>query len=173
VIKGNKTLVRSIVLAVAALIISIFVSQRLSAPKNIVGPKISFREAAVPVRPAVYEVHQASVTTSGRVKALNRFEIYAEVSGILRTDAFRVGASFKKGAVLVQVDDQEFAVQLKAQKSAFMGLMSQVLPDLAMDYKEQYKPWADFSAQIDVDKMLPELPNFKVPQLKSFLSPII
>lgn len=169
-IKGNKTLVRSIVLAVAALIVSIFISKRLAAPKKMAGPKISFREATVPVRPAVYEVHQASVTASGRVKALNRFEIYAEVSGILRTDAFRAGTSFNKGAVLVQVDDQEFAVQLKAQKSAFMGLMSQVLPDLATDYREQYKLWADFAAQIEVDKALPELPNLKAPQLKSFLS---
>ena len=157
-LKGNKTLVRSIIIGVIAIFVSVFISKRLSAPKSAAPTKMSFREATVPVKPAQWEVHQAAIATSGRVKALNRFEIFAEVSGNLLNNSFRAGTTFRKGQVIVQIDDREFAAQLKAQKSAFMGLLSQVLPDISIDFNAQHKTWSDFAAKTDVDKDLPTLP---------------
>ena len=81
VLKGNKTLVRSIVIGLLAVIVSNMISKRLSAPKAGNAPKISFREASVPVKPVKWGVHQAAISTSGRVKALNRFELFSEVNG--------------------------------------------------------------------------------------------
>ena len=48
----------------------------------------------------------------------------------------------------MQIDDREFAAQLKAQKSAFMGLLSQVLPDISIDFNAQHKTWSDFGAKL-------------------------
>lgn len=169
-LKGNKTLVRSIIIGVIAIFVSVFISKRLSAPKSAAPTKMSFREATVPVKPAQWGVHQAAIATSGRVKALNRFEIFAEVSGNLLNNSFRAGTSFRKGQVIVQIDDREFAAQLKAQKSAFMGLLSQVLPDISIDFNAQHKSWSDFAAKTDVDKDLPALPAISDSKLKAFLS---
>ncbi len=169
-LKGNKTLVRSIVLGVSVILLSIFISKKLSAPKISVAPKISFRENLVPVKPASFEVHQVQLSSSGRVKALDRMEIYAEVGGTLLGTKFRPGMSFKKGDVLVQIEDREFSAQLKAQRSAFLGLMSQVLPDIAIDYTNEHAQWAAFASQINVQLMLPELPELTNNKLKSFLS---
>jgi len=170
VLKGNKTLVRSILIGVAAIIVSVNISKRLSAPKLVTPTKMSFREATVPVKSAVWESHQSAVTASGRVKALNRFEVYAEVSGTLLNESFRAGTLFRKGQSLVQIDDREFAAQIKAQKSAFMGLLSQVLPDIAIDFSQEHKIWSDFAARIEVDKELPALPKIENAKLKAFLS---
>lgn len=169
-LKGNKTLVRSILIGVAAILVSVNISKRLSAPKTAAPTKMSFREATVPVEEAVWESHQSAVTASGRVKALNRFEIYAEVSGSLLNESFRAGTAFRKGQSIVQIDDREFAAQLKAQKSAFMGLLSQVLPDVAIDFSQEHKVWSEFAANIDVDKDLPNLPKIENAKLKAFLS---
>lgn len=169
-LKGNKTLVRSILIGVAAIIVSVNISKRLSAPKLVTPTKMSFREATVPVKSAVWESHQSAVTASGRVKALNRFEVYAEVSGTLLNESFRAGTLFRKGQSLVQIDDREFAAQIKAQKSAFMGLLSQVLPDIAIDFSQEHKIWSDFAARIEVDKELPALPKIENAKLKAFLS---
>ncbi len=170
VLKGNKTLVRSIVLGVAVLLISIFISKKLSSPKAGIAPKISFRENVVPVKPANYEVHQVQLNSSGRVKALDRMEIYAEVGGTLLGTKFRPGMSFKKGEVLVQIEDREFSAQLKAQRSAFMGLMSQVLPDIAIDYSNEHAQWSAFASAINVHSQLPDMPELSNSKLKSFLS---
>jgi len=170
VLKGNKTLVRSIVIGLLAVIVSNMISKRLSAPKAGNAPKISFREASVPVKPVKWEVHQAAISTSGRVKALNRFELFSEVNGILINNSFREGNIFKKGSAILQVDDREFSAQLKAQKSAFMGLLSQVLPDISIDFEDEYKNWSAFASKIDVDKELPQIPMINDSKLKAFLS---
>lgn len=169
-LKGNKTLVRSIVLGVIALFLSIFISKRLSAPKKVETPKSSFRDAVVPVVPTSWEINQARVASSGRVKAMNRMELFAEVNGVLLNNNFRAGQSFSKGQVIAEIDQQEFVAQLKSQRSAFLGLLSQVLPDISVDFQEEFESWNRFAAGIEIEKSLPALPELNKPKLKAFLS---
>jgi membrane fusion protein, multidrug efflux system len=169
-LKGNKTLVRSLVLGVLALVLSIWISKRLSKPSLAEGPKMSFRETTVPVIVSQWQVHQSEIGTSGRVQAVNKFELFAEVGGVLLNESFRAGTAFKKGQVIVQIDDREFSAQLKAQRSAFLGLLSQVLPDITIDFPSVSSEWSHFASAIDVAKMLPALPAIQDQKLKSFLS---
>lgn len=169
-LKGNKTLVRSIVLGLLVVVVSVIISKKLSQPSTVKQPKISFRTKTVTVKPISLGVNTFSVEASGRLKAFKRFDIFAEVNGVLLNESFREGNSFKQGEALVKMNDEELAVQIKAQKSSLLGLLSQVLPDIQIDYKEDFDSWKAFTADLNPTKTLPALPSINNPKLKQFLA---
>jgi len=104
-LKGNKTLVRSIVLGLLVVVLSVTISNQLSKPSSKQIPKISFRTKTVTVKPVSLDVNTFSVEASGRLKAFKRFDIIAEVNGVLLNESFREGNQFKHGETLVKMND--------------------------------------------------------------------
>lgn len=169
-ISMNKTLARSIILGVAVIFLAVFISKRLSKTENKKGPKISFREKVVDVIIADPRQIPIEIKVSGRLQAKKRMEIYAEVTGVLTNQNFRAGSRFSAGQTIAGIDSREFSAQLKAQKSAFMGLLSQAMADITLDYPAEAQNWKKFTAAIEPSKPLPELPELSNQQLKQFLS---
>ena len=169
-LKGNKTLVRSIILGLLVVVLSVTISNQLSKPSSKQIPKISFRTKTVTVKPVSLDVNTFSVEASGRLKAFKRFDIIAEVNGVLLNESFREGNQFKYGETLVKMNDEEIQVQIKAQKSTLLGLLSQVLPDIQMDYKEDFEIWKSFTVELNPSKALPSLPSINNPKLKQLLA---
>lgn len=169
-LRGNKTLVRSLVLGIAAIFLSIFISRKLSAPKEAKTPLSSFRTKSVNVQKVILENNRLSIVASGRIKALNRFELYSEVTGVLQNLNFRKGNAFVSGSPIAVIDSKEFEAQLRSQRSSFLGLVSQVMPDIQMDHSAEFVQWEAFVQKIQVDKNLPELPSIGSGSLKKFLS---
>ncbi len=169
-LKGKKTLVRSIILGLLVVILSVIVSKQLSNPTKKQPPKISFRIKTVSVKPLELGVNTFSVEASGRLRAYRRFDVFAEVNGVLQNESYREGTSFNSGEVLVKMNDEELAVQLKAQKSSLLGLISQALPDIQIDYKEEVDNWKNFASALSPNTKLPVLPNSNNPKLKQFLA---
>src|SRR6056300_1489385 len=128
---SKKTLIRSIILGVAVTLLGIFISKKLSSPKGPSKTNISFRESSVDVFPSFYETYQVSLESSGRLKAANRFDVFAEATGQLINNSFREGKNFPAGSNLLVVENEEFNAQLNASRSNFLGLLSQVLPDIS------------------------------------------
>jgi membrane fusion protein (multidrug efflux system) len=169
-LRGNKTLVRSLVLGIAAILLSVFISKKLSAPKEAKAPLTSFRTKTVEVSEVVLQSNRLNVVASGRLKAQNRFEVYAEVTGVLQNANFRKGARIAAGSPIAVIDSKEFEGQLKSQRSAFLGLVSQVMPDIQIDHSSEFASWEAFIQKIQVEKSLPELPVVNSTSLKKFLS---
>lgn len=111
------------------------------------------------------------IKSYGRVKSVGRFDLVSEVGGeILRnTQALQVGQRFKSGAVLLNVDNRIQALNLKAIKSDFIKLISSVLPDLKVDYPQDYEKWKNYFEIVDQDKKLPALPSMESGSIKSFI----
>lgn len=168
--KINKTLARSIILGLGVIIVAVIISKRLSSDAPKPGPKISFRDKMVEVERAKPTTLPINIKVSGRLQAKKRMEIYSEVTGILTNQNFRAGNRFNAGQVIAAMDSKEFSAQLKAQKSAYMGLLSQSLPDITIDYPAQAEGWKQFLAKIDPNAPLPKLPEIDDQQLKQFLS---
>ena len=166
----NKSLGRSIILGILAIIIGVFISKQLSKKGSAEGPKISFRSKIVEVKTVKTASIPINIIVSGRLKASNRMELYTEVSGVLSNQNFKEGNRFSSGQTLVQVNSSEFEAQLKAQKSTFIGLISQALADIALDFSDEYPKWLAFVEQIDPSSPLPELPKLNNQKLKQFLS---
>jgi len=59
---------------------------------------------------------------------------------------------------------------IKARKSHYLTTLSNLLPDIKMDFPSRYETYLQFFNMIEMDKTLPELPEIKDEQLKIFLS---
>lgn len=114
----------------------------------------------VRVRPVKIE-HQVPLTPiEGRVEAKNRADILAEVTGVLLLGGkeFREGNSFKEGEVMMRLDNRVAQLELTAQRSQFLQLLSGQLADLRSDFPDRWEEWKAFADAIDVGKTLPDLP---------------
>lgn len=162
-----------IVLAIVILALAYFVGQL-------------FREAAEPPRrtpPAppkpqveMMEVRNADIPTrlevQGELVAFDKIDIFTEVSGtLLHTEKpFKVGSYFPKGSVLIQVDDQEARLNLLSQKSSLLNAITQMMPDLKIDYPDSYGPWQEYLDNFDPEKPLTAFPKPRDKQEKYFVA---
>lgn len=112
------------------------------------------------------------VAVQGKLIAQEKVEIYPEVTGKLLANnkPFKIGQKFSKGDALLTIDGNESMLNLRSQRSAFISLLSQVLPDIKIDYSDQYEAWKSFSDKVDPMKVLPDLPEVSDSKLKNFLS---
>ncbi|NLR94124.1 efflux RND transporter periplasmic adaptor subunit [Flammeovirga agarivorans] len=108
----------------------------------------------------------------GRVNAAQTYILSSEVAGrILPTKVLlKEGNTFYKGQQLVHVFDQDIKATLKSQKSSFMNTMASVLPDIKIDYSNEYDKWYSFFTSVKIDQPLPELPKINSDQERFFLA---
>ena len=119
-----------------------------------------------------YSTVETSVQSTGRVVSQQSVDVIAEVQGkIMSGDiSLKKGQDFRKGDVLVKIFDQDAAYTLKARKSAYLNAIANILPDLKIDYENEYPVWVDFFEKVKIDEDLPELPEADSRQLKIFLA---
>lgn len=115
---------------------------------------------------------QLSIPITGRLRAMDRMMITAEVSGTLQRTgkAFREGVTFGRGEVLFRIDDGEVRAQISAQQSAFLRTLVQLVPDLRIDMPEQADKWDAYVKSVQVDGALPELPEPANEQERNYLA---
>lgn len=113
-----------------------------------------------------------SITTSGQLLAKNRFELFAEVQGVLKNGSgvFKPGQIFKKGAVLINIDAQEFKASLVSSRSNFQNTIAGMMADLKLDYPMAYEQWNNFLKRFDLDTPLPDLPEINDEKAEFFIA---
>ena len=109
---------------------------------------------------------------SGQVKAKNRIEIFSEVNGVMQsTDKeFREGVYFKKGDVMIKVDDSEYSASLYSKKSDFENLITVLLPDIKLEFPDQFDKWYNYLISLDIEKPIKELPEVSSQKEKFFIT---
>ncbi len=119
-----------------------------------------------------YKTIISPVSASGRLTSISEIDIVAEASGKILTSkiALKKGSEFKKGDVLFTVYPDEAKLALKAKKSSYLNSLANLLPDIKIDYPEYEAQFRDFFTTIDVNKKLPEFPDFKSEKLEIFLA---
>lgn len=119
-----------------------------------------------------YRDLQSSVISTGRVVSGNEVLLVAEASGKIEAGQVNLkkGTSFSKGQLLARVYKDEAELALKARKSSFLNLLTNLLPDLKVDFPEEYPHYLKFFNSIDLNKSLPEMPEAANEKLKIFLS---
>jgi len=166
----NKNLVRSIILGAGIILLGWLIQVLLSKKNDKAGPNISFQSKVMETTAATPATIVINIAVSGRLKATNRIELFAEVTGILENQDFNAGQSFSRGQNIASIDDSEYRAQLIAARSTFMGLISQSLADISMDYPAEASKWKNFLQEIKPNQNLPKLPSADNRQLKQFLS---
>lgn len=103
------------------------------------------------------------LSVGGTAEAFNKIQLYAEVSGILETTSteFRVGNHFRKGDILIKMDDAVFRNNLMAQKSTLLNNLTLLLPDLSLDFPKETTKWENYLKELDLEKNIKPLPDTK------------
>lgn len=121
-------------------------------------------------------VENASISNElevqGELAAFNKIDIFAEVSGTLeRTERpFKVGSYFPKDAILIEVDQTEANLNLLAQKSSLLNAITQLMPDLKIDYPESFQQWKAYLDAFNVEETLRPFPKLLNEQERYFIA---
>ncbi|MFC1725907.1 efflux RND transporter periplasmic adaptor subunit [candidate division KSB1 bacterium] len=124
----------------------------------------------------IQKVQYGSVTSpvirDGRVVSKQEIVVSTEVRGkILEGDVpFKIGQQFKKGDILIKIFDENAQLDLSSRKSSFLQRIAQILPDLKIDFADNYQKWMDFFNAIDINKNLPDLPDINSDKEKIFVA---
>ncbi len=112
------------------------------------------------------------ITTSGNLVAKNKIELYAEVQGILETSSkeFKQGTSYTKGETIIKINSDEFYANLQAQKSNLFNAITAIMPDIRLDYPNEYNKWQTYLQSFDTQKSLQKLPETASEKEKFFIS---
>ncbi|MCL3779276.1 HlyD family efflux transporter periplasmic adaptor subunit [Prolixibacteraceae bacterium JC049] len=158
-----------VLIIVAAFMVSGALINSKAAPKK---DDKQHRAIYVKASKAVEKEISADMHYRGRVTAFDNVALASEVSGkILKGDVrFKEGERFKKGDVIVKIYSEDVKASLKSGKSNLLQTLSKILPDLKVDFPEEFNKWKTFFNAVDPENDLPLLPSIKTEKEKVFLA---
>lgn len=164
---------KSILIATAVLVVSIVLMSSLSAMKKTperrgitsVKQRVStvlVKNSNLPIGIAVY----------GMTTAVEKVDVYAEVSGILESTSskFLAGNTFKKGELLLDINKDEAEASLKSLKSNFLTQLSSLLVELKYNFPQSYNAWENYIDVYSVENPISELPEVNNEKEKIYIS---
>ncbi len=161
------------IIPIAILLIGFFVMQALSRfgedePRQAPPPATKIVEARVVELAEV----RSRIVAYGRLASEQPVQLYSEVAGELQPGAvaFLPGQTFKKGAVLLEIDDRQARLNVNSAKSELLNALASVLPEIKVDFPIEYEIWQRYFDSTSFDRELAELPAAGNPKIKLFLS---
>lgn len=123
-------------------------------------------------RPVINGEVPIIINASGNLVASRKIELYSEVQGILKESgkSFKAGQVFRKGEVLLKMDDEEYYSSLLAQRSALYDLIAAMMPDLKFDYPEAFERWNVYLQSFDLNSRVRNLPEITSEKEKYFIT---
>ncbi|NQT27791.1 HlyD family efflux transporter periplasmic adaptor subunit [candidate division KSB1 bacterium] len=121
---------------------------------------------------AAYGDVLSSVIAKGRVVSTAEVELVAEASGRVESGEvpLKKGQNFQKGQVLLTIYKDEAELALSAQKSQFLNTIANLLPDIRVDFPDQYASFQSFFNSIQLNNELPPLPEYESESIRIFLA---
>jgi len=112
------------------------------------------------------------LSANGNLIAKNKIDLFSEVQGILKPSkkAFKTGTNYYKNEILLSINSDEFYASLQSQKSNLNNLITAILPDMRLDYPEEFTKWEDYLKGFEMSKSTPKLPRFSSDKEKYFIS---
>lgn len=143
--------------------------QKTAPPRK--APETS-TQATVRVLSATNGPARIPIPVQGRLTAIDRVDLYAEVSGVAMDGdhPLKEGYRFRKGEVLLRLDDREARLALQGQRSALLTSLAQVLPDIQIEFPDRFPVWKGYVEGLDPEKLLNDLPETSTSREKLFLA---
>jgi RND family efflux transporter MFP subunit len=156
------------ILAIGFLLMLVFFTSKSEAPKRkpVIRPKVVGAE--------LIELKNlnSEISVYGRLASSQPVILYSEVSGILEEGSinFQSANSFKKGDLLIKVDDRQVRLDLNSTKSDFLNALASVLPELKVDFPDEYEKYQQYFNNCDFETNLQSLPKANNQKIKLFLT---
>ncbi|MDA3883667.1 MAG: efflux RND transporter periplasmic adaptor subunit [Bacteroidales bacterium] len=156
------------IIAIGFMLLQVFESQKPESPARVKEKQ----KMNVLVKPAYYTHQQTDITSSGQLRSYSEVDVVAEASGKILEGSISLkeGIRFSKGDILVQINNTETRLSLQAQKSSFVASLIRVLPDIQIDFPEDYNKIESFANELSSEKIFPKLPDFSHKKIKVFLA---
>ncbi len=163
----------TLVITVAVLVVGFLIAEVFSSQKEGIKKANS---AASKSKAEFITVENKNIDNdfeiSGTLSAIKKIEVYSEVAGILlqTPTLFKEGNYFKAGENLIRIDSSVYYNNLMAQKSSFLNELTLLLPDINIDFPDQYNKWESYLAELDLNENLKELPDYKNNKEKYYIA---
>jgi multidrug efflux pump subunit AcrA (membrane-fusion protein) len=163
---------KSWIIAVLIIIVSFFAFKYISGGKKKISKRHNSSLMVVQYQEVENKTIPLIVEATGQLKAKNTFDLYSEVTGVLKTSSneFRTGTAYKKGDVMISIDDTEAKAQLFSQRSEFLNLVTGILPDIKIEFPDQFDKWVKYLKEFDIEKSIRPLPKTVSDKEKYFVS---
>lgn len=162
-------IVAALVILIGAFALSRYLSELKEPPKR----KDAFSKGA---EVSIMTIRNGEIPTrlnlQGELMAYDKIDLFAEVSGVLRETSrpFKVGSYFPEGSVLARIDAEEAELSLLSQKSSLLNAITQLMPDLKIDYPDSYEQWSIYLDSFEIDQPIRAFPEPLSEQEKYFIA---
>lgn len=112
------------------------------------------------------------ITANGILEASTKIAIFSEVQGILKLSrkTFKPGTKYRNGEIIISINSDDFYTSLKSQKSNFYATLVAVIPDIKLDFPDQFEKWNAYLSNFNLEKNLAPLPTASTDKEKFFIS---
>lgn len=157
-----------IVLIAGFVLMRFLFSFGVEAEKRKPAPRIKYAESVVVELGEV----KSEIMGYGRLTSSQAISLISEVAGnIERGDVeFKPGTKFRAGDLLAKIDDRQIKLDVNSAKSDFLNALATVLPEIKIDFPEEFERWQNYFEECGFDKPLTELPEPANNKIKLFLS---
>ena len=114
----------------------------------------------------------AEITAYGRLTSSQPVIMFSEVNGTLMKGNvdFKPAQLFKKGDLLIRVDDRQMRLDINTSKSDLLNALASVLPEIKVDFPEEYEIWQKYFNECRFDKRISALPEAANQKIRMYLS---
>jgi len=166
--KAKQIIIPASILVVGFLLMVIFLNLKSEPPKRerIIRPK------TVQAKIVELENINSEITAFGRLTSSQPVILYSEVAGILEKGNinFQSASSFKKGDLLIKVDDRQVQLDLNSTKSDFLNALATVLPEIKVDFPDEFEKFQNYFNSCNFESNLKPLPKTDNQKIKFFLT---
>ena len=106
--------------------------------------------------------NKIEIERNGKLQSSNRISIISEVQGIKkknRNKSFKEGERFNKDETLIKINSDEFNSTVKQSRSELKNLIASVLPDIKIDYAENFSNWKNYFDNLSVEEPISKIPE--------------
>ena len=106
--------------------------------------------------------NKIGIERNGKLQSSNRISIISEVQGIKkknRNKSFKEGERFNKDETLIKINSDEFNSTVKQSRSELKNLIASVLPDIKIDYAENFDNWKNYFDNLSVEEPISKIPE--------------
>ena len=109
--------------------------------------------------------NEIEIERNGKLRSSSRISIISEVQGIKkknRNKSFKEGERFNRGETLIEINSDEFNSIVKQSRSELKNLIASVLPDIKIDYAENFNKWKNYFDNLSVEEPFQKFLNLPV-----------
>lgn len=171
---NKRKLIISTILTFLILVIGMLAYHKLGSKKQPVRKNFEQAKELREVEVSQFLVENAdnNIVIDGRLNSYQSVNLFSKVTGQLNTSAraFKKGTYFKKGELLFDIDQREAKYNLFALRSNLLNQITQIMPDLKLDYPQAFQNWKNYLDKFDVESPVKELPVITSDQEKYYVA---